>query len=346
MLATSRTDRDVIVIGASAGGVAALMELCKGLPADLPAAVFIVIHIGANESRLPELLAANGTLPAVHAADGDTPQRGRIYVAPPDHHLLLEGGVIRLTHGPKEHHTRPAVDPLFRSAALNFGLRTVGVILSGHLDDGTAGLQAIKDCGGVAVVQDPAEAEAPGMPSSALDNVAVDHCVRLDALATTLNLLSRQAVQSQAVSVPARLVREHLASISEGQVMEKLQAIGQPSSLVCPECSGTLWEIKDAVPARFRCHTGHAYSLQSLSYHRANQVEAALWSAVRALQDREVLVRKLAEACREAGAEKEAAYHDAEAERVAAQALLIQQLVSDQAQLKTEAGQRLPSGLN
>lgn len=343
---SARIHRDIIAIGASAGGVAALMALCRELPADLPASVFIVVHIGANESRLPELLAASGALPAVHATDGETPQRGRIYVAPPDHHLLLEGGVIRLTHGPKEHHTRPAVDPLFRSAALNFGLRTVGVVLSGHLDDGTAGLQAIKDCGGVAVVQDPAEAEAPGMPSSAVDNVNVDHCVRLTELALTLDAISRQTVPAQHVAVPARLVREHLASISEGQIMENLKAVGQPSSLVCPECSGTLWEINDASPARFRCHTGHAYSLQSLSYHQADHVEAALWSVVRALQDREVLLHKLAEACRQAGEPREAHYHDAEAERVAGQGLLLQQLVTEQAQLHTQTGQRLPSGAN
>ncbi len=339
--------RDVIVVAASAGGVVALMRLCRDLPADLPASVFVVIHIGAHESRLPDLLGSCGQLPAVHASHGESLQHGRIYIAPPDHHLLLEGGLIRLTHGPKEHHTRPAADPLFRSAALNFGLRTIGVVLSGHLDDGTAGLQAIKDCGGVAVVKDPAQAEAPGIPASALDNVDVDHCVGLDELAATLNTLSRQPIEMQPVAVPARLVREHLASISEGQlIMENLQAIGQPSTLVCPECSGTLWEIKDATPKRFRCHTGHAYSLQSLSYHQANHVEAALWSVVRALQDREVLLHKLAQACRDAGEPREADYHDAEAERVNAQALLIQQMVSEQAQLKTEPGQRQPSGAN
>lgn len=343
---SARINRDVVVIGASAGGVAALMALCKSLPADLPAMVFVVIHIGANESRLPELLGASGALPAVHATDGELPQYSRIYVAPPDHHLLLEGGVIRLTHGPKEHHTRPAVDPLFRSAALNFGRRAIGVILSGHLDDGTAGLQAIKECGGVALVQDPAEAEAPGMPSSAMENVAIDHCARLDELARMLSTLCRQAVQAQAVTAPARLVREHLASLSEGQIMENLQAIGHPSSLVCPECSGTLWEISDATPVRFRCHTGHAYSLQSLAHQQASHVEATFWSAVRALQDREVLLRKLAAACRETGEPREARYHETEAERVAAQALLVQQLVSEQAQLKTESGQRQPSGAN
>ena len=178
--------RDLIVVGASAGGVSALLALCAQLPADLPAAVLIVLHIGTHTSVLPALLTSRGNDRAVHAEHGQRIEPGTLYLAPPDHHMLVEDGRIRLTRGPKEHHTRPAIDPLFRTAALDYGPRTIGVVLTGRLDDGTAGLQAIKDRGGLAVVQDPADAEHPSMPRSALQSVRVDGCVPLAELGQTL----------------------------------------------------------------------------------------------------------------------------------------------------------------
>ncbi|MES2976827.1 MAG: chemotaxis protein CheB [Pseudomonadota bacterium] len=325
--------RDVVVVGASAGGVSALCSMAAKLPASFAPSVFVVVHIGSHPSALPDILTASGPLPAKHPSDGDRYLPGVIYVAPPDCHMLLQDGLIRLTHGPKEHHTRPAIDPLFRSAALSVGPRAIGVVLTGHLDDGTAGMQAIKECGGLTVVQDPAEAEASGMPESVLESVDIDHCVRLSDLADTLVQLSKHPVVANVVQAPPRLVNEHLASTSKGLILDKLESVAQPSSLVCPECTGTLWEITDSRPPRYRCHTGHAYSLQSLAHNQSVSVEAALWSALRALQDREVILRKMAELHRQSGDESQALEVQAEADLVCQHGILIQQLVESKSLL-------------
>ncbi len=326
--AAATEHRDIIVVAASAGGVAALCQLCRQLPTSLPAAVFVVLHIGAHDSQLPEILRNSGVLPAVHPQDGETVSHGHIYVAPPNRHMLLDGRHIRLTHGPKEHHTRPAADPLFRSAALSHGPRTIGVVLTGHLDDGTAGMQAIKACGGVTVVQNPQDAEAPNMPTSVLENVSIDHCVHLGQLGATLVALTAQNLPLQQRAQPPRqLILEHQASLQEGQIMDSLTILGHPSTMVCPECTGTLWEINDSRPPRYRCHTGHAYSLLSLAYQQEAVVEASLWGAVRALQDRENLLRKMAELALNEGLPSQASHQTAEADKANEKARLLKQLV-------------------
>ena len=201
--ATSAT-AGLVVIGASAGGVSALLKLSSALPAQFPAPILVVLHIGANPSVLPMLLSAHGNNRAVHAEDGQVLEKATVYVAPPDHHMLVHDGRIRLSRGAKEHHTRPAIDPLFRSAALARGPGAVGVVLTGRLDDGTAGLKAIKKRGGVALVQDPAEAEHPGMPRSALQTVAVDHCLPLEGIAAQLErLVAPPAAQATAAASAA-----------------------------------------------------------------------------------------------------------------------------------------------
>lgn len=187
---TIATTQNLVVIGTSAGGVPALQLLASQLPADFPAPVVVVIHIGAHESGMAKVLGACGPLQVTRVEDGECMRAGRIYVAPPDQHVLVEGPLLRLSRGPKEHHTRPAVDPLFRSAALSRGSEVIGVILTGMLDDGTAGLQAIKRCGGLAVVQDPSTAFAPSMPASAMRYVEVDHCLPLERIAEVLAKLA------------------------------------------------------------------------------------------------------------------------------------------------------------
>ena len=322
------TRHDIVVIGASAGGVRALRVLAAALPADFAAVVCVVLHVGANRSSLPELLAAVSPLPTAHAEHGERLKPGRILIAPPDHHLLLEDGAVRLTRGPKEHHTRPAVDPLFRSAALSFGPRVIGVLLTGGLDDGTAGLQAIKQCGGLAIVQDPDDAEDPGMPGAALQMVDVDHCVALERIAPLLAELVRQAAPAAAAGVmPSRLVHEHLVSLGGENAMDELRQIGVPSTLVCPDCKGSLWEISGSRPPRYRCHTGHAFSLRSLAAVQQEATENALWSAVRALQEKELLQRKIAALERSAGDEARAARAEAEAEQLREQTDMLRRLV-------------------
>ena len=305
----------VIVIGTSAGGLEALFRIVPGLARDLAAPVLVVLHIGAHRSQLPELLSARGPLPAVFAQTAMIPEAGHIYVAPPDHHMLLENGVLRLFHGPKEHFARPAIDPLFRSAALDRRNAAIGVILTGMLDDGSAGLQAIEACGGTTVVQDPAEALEPSMPLSALRSVQVDHLVRLDAMANLLNQLA-QPVEHGASAAPEWLRVEHQISLGHAG-LDDLSRVGVPSRFTCPDCGGALSELTNGTFVRFLCHTGHAYSLRSLAAAHETLTEDVLWAGLRALQEKEAILRRLAEsqASDLPGSEKETL---AEANRLAA----------------------------
>jgi two-component system chemotaxis response regulator CheB len=293
----SRADvpcRDLVVIGASAGGVPVLLDLAAALPADFPACVRVALHVGAHRSLLPELMSARGALRAAHAYDGEPLQGGTIRIAPPDHHMLVEDGRIRLNRGPRENHARPAIDPLFRTAALSHGQRVVGVVLSGRLDDGTAGLQAIKRCGGLAVVQDPADAEYPEMPRSARDHADVDLCVPAAGLAACLLDCVRAPMAPTAPTVPADIATDQAISAGAGDPMDNLNAIGHASRFACPECAGVLWEIDGSRPRRYRCHTGHGFTLRALARTQDAATEDALWGAMRALQEREALLRELA----------------------------------------------------
>ncbi len=184
---------DVIVVGASAGGVEALDRLVAALPDDLPASLFVVLHVPpTGRSALPDILRRHCRLPVAHAIDGEAVKPGQVYVAPPDQHLLVADGQVRLGRGARENGHRPAIDPLFRSAAREYGPRVVGVVLSGVLDDGTAGLAAVKAGGGVAIVQEPADAMYPAMPQHALENVAVDHVLAAGEIAAALDRLARE----------------------------------------------------------------------------------------------------------------------------------------------------------
>jgi two-component system chemotaxis response regulator CheB len=285
---------DIVVIGASAGAVEALRQITSRLPPDLPAAVFVVVHVPATfPSRLPEILARAGALPVSHARDGEVFQRGRIYVAPPGRHLVIEGGTTRLTLGPRENRVRPAVDTLFRSAALAHGPRVVGVVLTGGLDDGTAGLWAIKERGGIAVVQDPADAQAPGMPASALANVDVDHRVPLREMAQTIVQLVRTSVREDRIgSVSEIMDIENRIALDEGGLEAGVLKLGTPSPLTCPECHGVLLERKEGGMARFRCHTGHAFALGTLFAEVNDAIEASLWSALRAIDEHVMLMQR------------------------------------------------------
>jgi two-component system chemotaxis response regulator CheB len=292
---------DVIVVGASAGGIRALKSVLAGLPAELPASVLAVVHIPAHtDSVLPTILSGAGPLPAKAAEDGERLEKGKIYVAPPDRHLLVERGQLRLTRGPRENRVRPCVDTLFRSAAVDLGPRVVGVVLSGTLDDGTAGLWAIKDRGGVAVVQEPDEAEYPDMPSSALANVAVDHVLPAAEIGPTLAALARQTSAAPA-SVPAAMAAEVEIERSGHALENGVLELGQPSPNSCPECHGSLVEIREGPIVRYRCHTGHAYSLGTLLADTDTDIEKALWKAVRAIEERSFLLKTMERRAREAG---------------------------------------------
>jgi two-component system chemotaxis response regulator CheB len=291
--------KDIVVVGASAGGMDALQKLVGALPADFPGSLFIVWHLSPGvRSVLPEVLSRSGPLRATNPQDGDPIQPGRIYVAPSDHHLLVDKGYVRITRGPKENRFRPAVDPLFRSAAYTYGPRVVGVVLSGALDDGTAGLWMIKMKGGTAIAQDPAEASHRSMPLSALDYVDVDHKLRAAAIGGLLARLAREQADEEAPVpdlVRKRLEREvHIAAGREA-LLENVQALGEPSLFTCPECHGVLTAIRDDRIVRFRCHTGHSFSGQTLLNASTLQTEERLWDAVRLYDETVMLLNTMAE---------------------------------------------------
>lgn len=296
----------LFVVGASLGGVAALSDLVADLPIAFPAPVLVVLHADDHPGILPDILSSRGALPARHAVDGEALLPGQIYLAPPDRHMSVEVGRLRLTCGPKEHHTRPAIDPLFLSAALTYGQAVVGILLSGDGEDGTAGLRAIKGCGGTTIVQEPTESLAPNMAESALQFVPIDYRSRVAAMGKLLQKLADEPVSGPQSPRPERLVHEMKLHSGQGDPVEHLQAIAQPSPFVCPDCKGGLWQIDGSRPVRYRCHTGHAFTLATLQQALAETKDEALWTAVRALQEQTVLLAMLAIAHRSTGHIKEA----------------------------------------
>lgn len=294
--------RDLIVVGASAGGLDALKPLVAGLPAWLPAAIFVVWHTSPEgPSLLPEVLNRVSSLPAHQGVDGEAILPGHIYVAPPDHHLLIERDRVRVTRGPKENRFRPAVDALFRSAAYAFGARVIGVVLSGLLDDGTAGLWAVKDRGGVAVVQNPEEAIYPSMPVQALQHVAVDHVVGINEMIDMLVSLTEKPVTVEATMPTSRAMEiENKIALEESALAAGVLSLGSLSPYTCPECHGVLVQIEASNPPRFRCHTGHAFSMDGLLAAINESIDHTLWNAVRVLEERLLLLQQMEEHARAA----------------------------------------------
>jgi two-component system chemotaxis response regulator CheB len=287
--------RDIIVIGASAGSFDVLRALAAGFPRGFSASIFIVVHIGAHSSILPQLLTRHGNLPATHAQDGEGIEPGHVYVAPPDRHMLVGPDGIRLTRGPREHFTRPAIDPLFRSAADAYGPRVIGVVLSGAGSDGASGLHTIKHQGGIAAVQDPATALMPDMPRSAIASGGVDYRVADSDLAALLVRLSAESVPRP----PAP------KSKTIGEAMPDFE---RPVTLTCPECGGALREEGSTNPPTLRCHTGHRFSTGELLPAQFAEMEHAVEVALRILNERAELCRRLEEEAAVAGRQHGADY--------------------------------------
>jgi two-component system chemotaxis response regulator CheB len=293
--------RDLVVIGASAGGLDALLKLIVELPRDFRPAIIVVIHTGPDGSGyLRQILARRSPVPVEVAQHGAAIKPGRIYVAPPDFHVLVSDHRLQLGRGPKENGFRPAVDPLFRSASRARGKAVIGVVLSGGLDDGTYGLQTIKDNGGVTVAQDPDEAIVPGMPQSAIRNVDPDHVLGAAAIGRLLVTLSSAPVKA-GVAMAKRDDPEPQALAGPTEVVDMQQMYGPPTGLTCPDCGGALWEIKDKQLFRYRCHVGHQYLSEGLDGLQHEVVETALWSAVRVLEEHAEMRRRMARRAGEAG---------------------------------------------
>ena len=288
--------KDIIVIGASAGGVDALQRLCSMLPTDLPAAVFVVQHLSPTaRSMLPQLLARAGPLPVRAPQDGDPIEQGMIYVAGPDLHLLLRDGRVLARRGPYENRTRPAVNALFRSAAVAYGSRVIGVVLTGLLDDGTEGLIAIKAAGGTSVVQDPSDAEWPSMPQNAVKRDHVDHVAPLADLAELLANLTREEA-GPSIPLPPEYAAEDRIAAQDFAVMEPdIVTPGEASRISCPDCGGVLNQIVAENEIRFRCQVGHAFTPLGLADAQNEELERALGVAVRTHRDRMKLFTQMCE---------------------------------------------------
>jgi two-component system chemotaxis response regulator CheB len=324
--------RDLIVVGASAGGVEALQVLLRGLPADLPAAILIVTHtMPRGPYLLPEILSRVTSLPVVKPHEDTRIEPGKIYVAPPDHHLLVQESRLRLSKGPKENRSRPAIDPLFRTAAAAYGPRVIAVVLTGMLDDGTAGASAVRERGGTVVVQDPADALYPSMPASALRYVGADYVSPLANIAALLGGLVREAVdfpperpKSATNDIESRFLEMKNMNIAD------MDAIGARSGVSCPECHGPIWKIKDGAVQRYRCHVGHAYTAMTMLEGQADVQETHLWQAMRLMTDRVSLMLELRSHAQHEGRTEEAASFDAHVKRLQKHIESIRDILSEE----------------
>ncbi|MFB9990497.1 chemotaxis protein CheB [Deinococcus oregonensis] len=342
-------DFPLVVIGASSGGVSALMKLCAQLPSDFPAAILVVQHMSpAYPSMLPRILSSAGSLHAIHPRDGQSLHPGLIYVAPPDHHLLVKDTTVALTRGPKENRSRPAINPLFRSAALIAGARTIGVVLTGNLDDGTSGLYAIKQAGGLTVVQDPDDAEYSSMPQSALGAVNVDHRVPLGEMGALLTKLVQEMLtspgQPSMTAGEQRRLEIEVGIASEAHPLSYgVTSLGPPSLLTCPDCGGTLMQLKEGTVTRFRCHTGHAYTANSLLSHVSGSIEEKAYTVLRTLEEAVMLLELLSEQRQNQGDAHGAEMLRARAREVEASTQGIRTLAQESRALNTEQVEHSPS---
>ena len=317
----------VVVVGASAGGIDALTRVVSDLPADLGAPVLVVLHIGANPSALPKILTRAGPLPAIHPEDHEPLEANRIYVAPPDCHLLVGRDEVRVVRGPTENGHRPAIDPLFRSATVSFGSRVVGVVLSGTLDDGAAGSAAIARGGGAVIVQDPKEAAYPSMP---LNTIAADHPDKVLASAKIGAAVRRclEAARSQPLEEGAMEDQILESSFAEFDLdaVKRGEAPGRRAPFACPACGGTLWEADDDV-LRFRCRVGHAFAAESLADAQTNDLDTALWTALRALEERADLAKRVGNRLRNRKLEQRAERYDRMVEEAEKSGAVIRDLI-------------------
>jgi two-component system, chemotaxis family, protein-glutamate methylesterase/glutaminase len=326
-----RTDSEnprVVVIGASAGGVEAMIGLLQSLPDVFDEAIFVVIHLSeSHPSALVDVLQRKTAHPVRFGEQGSLITHGAITVAPAGTHMELTPTRVRLIAGPRENGYRPAIDPLFRSAAASFGPVT-GVLLSGALDDGVAGLAAIKRAGGRVLVQDPEEAPHPWMPLNAIAGVAVDGILPVKELAQAMLTTDEGAEDGEREVVMAldRGMPEDRARDDEGPI-ERLEDVAASTGLTCPACGGAIWEMEaDGVPV-LRCHVGHVYGLESFSHEQSLALESALWSGVRALDEKEALLRRLGDQARTGGRDRSAGRFEAAADDTRDRASMLRDMV-------------------
>jgi two-component system chemotaxis response regulator CheB len=294
--------RDLVVIGASAGGVEALRVLLGSLPPDFPAAVLVVLHMPpTGRSALAEILARSGSLPVVRAESGAALQPGTVTAAVPDHHLMVVGDRVLLSRGPRENGHRPAVDVLFRTAARSAGSRVVAVVLSGALDDGTAGMIAVRERGGVGVAQDPGDAIYASMPTHAIEVADADHVAPVDTMGALLTDLVTEEIAAAGPAVTELMDKEAAMAEFEAAALSDDDRPGTPSGFGCPSCHGALFTIAEGGMERYRCRVGHAWSPEALAAEQSEALEGALWMALRGLEERAALSLRMGVRARQRG---------------------------------------------
>ncbi|MCW3111875.1 MAG: CheB methylesterase [Segetibacter sp.] len=299
--------KDIIVVGASAGGVNALIEFVKFLPKNFDASIFVVLHLHpSTPSNLPAILSNLGTLKAVHPEDGDKIKTRQIYIAPPDHHLLVENDRVLVRKGPKENRFRPSVDVLFRSAAYNYGSRVIGIVLSGMLNDGTSGMWSVQQMGGICMVQDPAEALYDSMPSNVLNEVDVDYSIPVAQMGAVLQELIHENASNMQDITPEQmeLMKMEVVIAANGNALELgILEKGNLTPFTCPECHGALIRLTEGTSVRFRCHTGHAFSASTLLAGVTESIEEQLWSTMRTFEEAIMLLEQIANTFKNTGKE-------------------------------------------
>jgi two-component system chemotaxis response regulator CheB len=327
----------LIVVGASAGGIAALLRLFGGMPSDWPTAIAAVLHLPArSRSNLPSIIARKTKLPASFASDGDRVRPAHIVVAPPDRHLLVKDGTFRLSSGPKQSYHRPSIDALFRTAARSYGERVIGIVLSGHLDDGTEGLAEIRRAGGVAIVQEPSDAEFASMPTSALEVAGADHTVPVAEMGALLEKIVRGELR-EGGGRSGMATRAHRQSPPE-------TSAAVPSAFGCPDCGGVLWEVKGADLSGYECRVGHAFAPGELLDRHDETFEDALWAAVRALEEQSDLATRLATRARAAGHDLSAERYDQRASEARDRATLVRSTLVRSLERDDEVDASAPEG--
>lgn len=336
--ADQQKNQRIIVMGASTGGFEAFQQIIKALPADFNAAILIVWHISPDTNGiLPQVLNKLNVLYASNARDNEQIVPGHIYIAPPDHHMLVEEGKLRITRGPKENRFRPAIDPLFRSAAYAYGNRVIAVILSGNLDDGTAGLWTVKQYGGIAIVQDPFDAEVPSMPRNAMRAVNVDHIVPITELPKLLNrLITEPLMHNSNVMKNEQTKKEIEIAAEENALKKNILDYGELSPFTCPECHGVLSRLQNDKVIRYRCHTGHAYSIDTLMAALTERIEDSLYNALRGIDESIMLLNNMGDYYAESNQPKLASLYFKKAKEAEERALYVRQAVLSHEQLSND----------
>jgi two-component system chemotaxis response regulator CheB len=319
----------MVVIGASAGGIESLTSLVSRLDPNLPASVLVVLHIPAESpSYLPQILSRSGPLPVSQPEDGEDLQPGQIYIAPPGIHMLVNDGHIQLSHGPRVNGLRPAIDPLFRSVAHFYGPRAIGVVLSGSMNDGTAGSQRIKARGGIVIAQQPTDALFPSMPLSVIENVPVDMVLPAAQIGDAVNRIANEPVQEGGPGMPDPEANASNEIKNDIKTFEENQSATPRSVLTCPACGGLLWELRDGQLVHYQCHVGHDYSPEALFEEQSERLEGVLWAALRALVEKAALSNRLALRAKSRGSESMEHIYLKQARQAEADAALLRQVLA------------------